>query len=112
MSLQQKTLESYVNLFSQRPSFKFMSEETEIQISRLFRIFQGSKMKLEEYEKIRSLVALKKNQKILKGSEKMFYLLEKYEGFISLEMAQEINLELQKKIRILELRTQIGNFFL
>ncbi len=53
-------LSEYMKL-NNRPSFKKISEDTGIQTTRVFRLFNGSKMKLCEYQIFKLKVESKKN---------------------------------------------------
>lgn len=48
-SLQKKTLDEYKRIFP-KDSLKIISKKTNIQITRVFRIFNGSEMKVKELE--------------------------------------------------------------
>lgn len=64
MELQKNMIEQYL-LAHQQPSLKKISEDTQIQITRVFRILNGSKMKLSEYEifhkKVKEKLGLESN---------------------------------------------------
>lgn len=49
MNLQKTILSQYV-LLNQEPTLKKISEDTGIQLTRVFRLFNGSVMKLSEYQ--------------------------------------------------------------
>lgn len=49
MSLQNRTLRQYMELRNQ-PSLKVISEETGIQQTRVFRLLNGARMRLDEWE--------------------------------------------------------------
>lgn len=49
MDLQKNTLKEYLDL-KNSPSIRQIAEDTKIQQTRVFRLLNGSKMKLEEYE--------------------------------------------------------------
>lgn len=64
MELQKKVLEQYYKL-TNKPTFKEISEDTGIQITRVFRLFNGAPMKLGEYEifnkKVKDLTGMTSN---------------------------------------------------
>ncbi|MBY0414928.1 MAG: hypothetical protein K2Q18_12225 [Bdellovibrionales bacterium] len=49
MDLQMTILNQYM-LLNSKPTLKKISEDTGIQLTRIFRLFNGSKMKLSEYQ--------------------------------------------------------------
>ena len=49
MELQKMVLNQYM-LLNKKPTFKKISADTDIQITRVFRLFNGSTMKLSEYQ--------------------------------------------------------------
>lgn len=55
MSLQQRTLKQYMELRAQ-PSLRVIAAETGINQARVFRILNGSRMKLDEWEIFNSIV--------------------------------------------------------
>jgi hypothetical protein len=55
---QKELLEQYVKLI-QKPTLKKMADETGIQMTRMFRLLNGSAMKLNEYEIIHHLIRKK-----------------------------------------------------
>lgn len=46
----QKTILNQYMLLNQKPTFKQISRDTGIQVTRVFRLFNGSTMKLSEYQ--------------------------------------------------------------
>jgi hypothetical protein len=60
MNLQKKVIGNYLGL-SNRPTLKQISLETKIQQTRVFRILNGSEMKLYEYEIFKKLILKKMN---------------------------------------------------
>ncbi len=46
----QKTILGQYMLLNQKPTFKEISKDTGIQVTRVFRLFNGSTMKLSEYQ--------------------------------------------------------------
>ena len=63
MSLQDSILKQYMDL-SKRPTLKAMSQEAGIQMTRLFRLINGSPMKLKEYEVLEQLVREKRGEQV------------------------------------------------
>lgn len=64
MELQNKILNQYLVIYGKK-SFKAMAQDTGIQLTRIFRLFNGSPMKLSEYqifeEKIRTKFGAEKD---------------------------------------------------
>lgn len=58
MDLQEKILKQYLSLFK-KPTLKSIAADTGIQMTRVFRILNGSPMKLSEYQTFRKKVAEK-----------------------------------------------------
>ena len=56
MQLQETLIKKYRKIYPNYP-FRKISEQTGIQQTRLFRIFNGQEMKLSEYETFRSILA-------------------------------------------------------
>ena len=50
MNNQKKVIECYLQKFSKKPTLKVISADTGIQMSRVFRILNGSELKLSEFE--------------------------------------------------------------
>jgi hypothetical protein len=63
MSLQQNVIKNYRTKFPEH-TLKEVSERTGIQITRVFRIFNGSEMKLKEYESFQLACAIKEENPI------------------------------------------------
>lgn len=57
-SMQEELIQRYMNI-SDHPTFRQISEETGIQITRVFRLFNGSKMKLHEFESFGRVISKK-----------------------------------------------------
>ena len=62
MSLQKKVLKQYLDFYGKK-TFKQISEETGIQLTRVFRIMNGYPMKLPEYEIFQKLIQGKSIEK-------------------------------------------------
>lgn len=60
MNTQQKLVERYKQLFP-KDTFQIISNKTNIQITRVFRIFNGSEMKISEYIKFQEVINRKLN---------------------------------------------------
>ena len=58
MNLQAKVLENYLNLFGQEQTLKQISSHLGIQVTRVFRIFNGYEMKISEFEKFQNALKL------------------------------------------------------
>jgi len=57
MNLQAKVLENYLNLFGQEQTLKQISAHLGIQVTRVFRIFNGYEMKISEFEKFQNALS-------------------------------------------------------
>jgi hypothetical protein len=93
MKLQEKILRQYL-LINDEPTLKDMAHDTGIQVTRVFRILNGSSMKLSEYEIIRKKVSEKLNlcgtleDLAFESSTKLpLHLIKEIEIFISRKLA-------------------------
>lgn len=56
MNLQKSILDQYLEITGEK-SFRDIARNTGIQLTRVFRIFNGSKMRVDEYETFKKLIA-------------------------------------------------------
>lgn len=91
MNLQETILHRYKEVYGEK-TFASISEHTGINVSRLFRIFNGAKMRVEEFEVFNKLVNSDKGE--LKGLfEKLVILMDKKE-------IQEFGVFIERKIKL------------
>ncbi|MBF0206821.1 MAG: hypothetical protein HQK53_08005 [Oligoflexia bacterium] len=62
LDLQELTLKNHMKLHG-NPTLKYIASDTEIQVSRVFRLFNGYEMKLSEYQKFKRSIFLKTGSK-------------------------------------------------
>ena len=55
MSVQARVIKRYLNIH-ENPTLKYISEDTQIQMTRVFRLINGSQMKLNEYLKFQNSI--------------------------------------------------------
>ncbi len=99
---QKEILNRYLQL-SNNPTLKEMSYETGIQITRMFRILNGSTMKLAEYEIIKELIEKKSG-----FTRSLCTLADECLKKLSLDAIQDVELYLQRKLNLWNLK-QITN---
>jgi hypothetical protein len=93
--LQQKLISTYKEIFP-KDTYKDISNKTRIQQTRVFRIFNGSEMKLSEYEVIEGVT--KDTKPSLFDLRKVIRLCEKTFSFDEIgELLEEINYKLEIK---------------
>lgn len=61
MTLQKRTLRQYMEL-RQNPTLKAIADETGIELTRIFRIMNGTKMRLDEWEIFNSIIVASDNE--------------------------------------------------
>lgn len=81
MSLQEELIQAFQKKFN-NPSFKVTAELTGINTTRLFRLFNGQKMKLDEYQVFKKL--LHQDMDVAALTQKI-ELIEKVEVFEELQ---------------------------
>ena len=102
MSLQHEVLERYLEVY-RKPTLKFISENTGIQITRVFRLLNGSEMKLHEYQAFLNSLNEKNNRyakedEIFKTVREILFLLPE-------ETIEECHQYLKRKIQLRHLFT-------
>lgn len=100
MELQKTILNQYV-LLNGRPTLKRISEDTGIQLTRVFRLFNGSAMKLSEYEVFNKKV--KEKMGLTAGLEEIAFECAQR---LSPETIKDLETFLKRKIEVWKL-TQI-----
>lgn len=88
--LQQTILKKYFELHGKQPIRK-LAKDTGIQSTRVFRIMNGSEMKIGEYEKFKSLLNEKNENQI----DSYFH---EYEGLFTQKMRDEIQLFVERLV--------------
>ncbi|MFZ9000999.1 MAG: hypothetical protein ACO20H_06825 [Bacteriovoracaceae bacterium] len=90
MNLQDSIIKSYKELFGKR-TLSSISKHTGLNISRLFRIFNGAKMRLDEYEIFRC--------RILETKGHMFIELEPLMLMLDNDEAHRVRNNLERKLK-------------
>lgn len=96
MNLQEKILEKFMDVYP-GATFRFISAKTGIQMTRIFRVMNGSPMKLCEYEKFEELIS-KKDQG---GSEELFSECRKK---LTQEALKELDNYMNRKLELWKLK--------
>lgn len=103
MCLQNQILRLYKDNYP-KSTLQSISEQTGIQITRVFRIFNGSEMKISEYEIFNSILKRSKhNRELIKVAEEC---LEK----LSIDRNQFILSQLKHALKIENLKAQSYSF--
>ena len=98
-TLQKNILDEYVKVFK-NPTIREMSEDTGIQMTRVFRLFNGSKMRLNEYVIFKS--AIEKERGI---SSSLSHLLEKSLYTLPREQLKKLEKELERALYLNSIAT-------
>lgn len=105
MDAQTTVLNQYMLLFG-KPTLKKISEDTGIQLTRIFRLFNGSKMKLSEYQ-----VFSKKVREKMGLSESLEAIAFECTQKLSPEAIRELEIYLKRKIETWKLlQTQKSSY--
>ena len=96
VNLQKLILKKY-NLVHNHPTLRFISEDTGIQITRVFRIINGHEMKLSEYERFQSSID-NSLQKCNQGND-LYNMAELCIDHLSHESIEEIKDVMDRKLR-------------
>lgn len=94
----QKTILNQYMLLNGEPTLKRISKDTGIQITRVFRLFNGSKMKLSEYQIFKQKV--KEKMGLTEGLEAMAF---ECSIRLSPEAIKELEIFLKRKIEVWKL---------
>lgn len=94
MNLQKKILQDYREVFGQK-TFREISDMTGIQQTRVFRLFNGSAMKLSEYEVFQQMIQFRQAKR-----PKLLQLLKSCELSLSERGLAEIEQVMDQKIRL------------
>lgn len=97
MNQQKKILETYIEEFN-RPTLREIAEQTGIQITRIFRIMNGSSMKYSEYLIFRELIEKKKGL-----NSELIQIVEDATLSLSADAIEKIHNMLERKIRLIRL---------
>lgn len=95
MTLQKKTLQRYRQLYPQK-TLREISAQTGIQITRVFRLFNGKTMKVGELEAFESAIMLKLAEN--PNHSRLNDLLEKASGVLTTEELGKIANYIERKI--------------
>lgn len=97
MTLQKKTIQRFRQLFPQE-TLKGISERTDIQITRVFRLLNGKPMRVEELEAFENAI----NSKLGENSnyQKLQSLMEEATSFLSNEDLGKINSYIERKLSL------------
>ena len=97
MELQKKIVQDYLLIYS-NPTLKVISKDTGIQMTRVFRIMNGSRMKLDEYEAFKKSIDNRRGmsnlQKLIKDIQKSFSRIE----------VEKLEQSLSQKLRLIALK--------
>lgn len=99
LMLQEIILKKYEDVYGKK-TLKFVSENTGIQISRVFRIMNGASMKLKEYEAFRSAVHREQGTR-----DNVQMLAERCADFLPKESLIEIEKMLSRKLAYTEIKS-------
>ena len=95
MSLQSKTIQRYRLLFPNE-TLKEISARTGIQITRVFRLFNGKPMKLREFEAIEKAITLKIADN--PGIVRLNYVVEEATSYLTSEEIGKIADHMERKV--------------
>ncbi len=98
MNLQKQVIEQFKKLYP-GCTLQSISNETGIQITRVFRIINGNEMKLSEYEAFQRAIAIKENS----PNNDFFKLVEEGIHFLSSETIEEFKFGLMRKLSMKKL---------
>jgi hypothetical protein len=93
--LQKKILKQYLQV-SNSPTLKEIAQDTGIQITRVFRLLNGSTMKINEYETFRNIIQQKKCGSEIDALFSSCCLLLSSDSLKEIEMIMKRKLELYK----------------
>ena len=97
MEVQNKLLEDFMKLY-ERPTFRKISEMTGINLTRVFRIFNGSTMKLPEFCILKDLIESKQ------GYSCLTRLMMECENKLSVESLINLEVLMRRKLQTKELK--------
>lgn len=89
MTLQERTLRQYMDL-RRNPTLKAIADETGIELTRIFRIMNGTKMRLDEWEIFHSI--------IVESDNELEKLTRDCLRELSIEQLGEVRAVMQKKL--------------
>jgi len=96
--LQEKTLRDFYQKYN-NPTLKIVSKLTGIQMTRVFRLSNGSKMKLEEYEIFKRLIVEERAEE-----SELTNLIMKFEKIAKQSSIDQVSNLLTRNIKIWELK--------
>ena len=95
MNLQARILDNYLNLYGKNQTLKQISEHLGIQVTRVFRIFNGYEMKISEFEKFQ--LALKQIENDEKG---LVQTARDGEDYLSVTLSNKFREKIEMKIKL------------
>lgn len=98
MNLQKRIIRDFKEYYPNH-TLKMISDETGIQITRVFRIFNGQEMKLKEFEALNEKIEEKKKTK----DSELLNLVEEGLTLLSNETLNEIKFSLMRKLSMKKL---------
>ena len=102
VNLQEATIKQYKELFP-KETLKEISVKTKIQITRLFRLFNGSEMKISEYEVFQNLMDEKVN------NNDFYKLAKKCTQTLSYNRMNYIYAQMSQAIKVVGMQTPTFN---
>ncbi len=102
MGLQNAVLNEFYEIYNQ-PSYREIANITGIQFTRVFRLYNGNAMKVQEYEVFKKKIE-SKNGKSLENWES---LIHDSLTILSRDFLQELESILKRKIRVAQLQNKL-----
>ena len=99
MCLQKKIIQDYMEAY-EKPTLRRIAIDTGIHITRVFRIMQGSRMKLDEYE------VMKKRIDTKRGGSRLERIVSKVLDTLSARELNEIEAILSRRLKTLSLQNR------
>jgi len=103
INMQNDVIKTYRQHFP-RDTFKAISKRTGIQATRVFRIFNGYKMKVDEYEKFKN--AINSSEKLGQHARLFEFLSSNCIKTLSNRDLNELNHQMEKKIFLASLKPE------
>lgn len=103
MYLQKMILNQFMEIYK-NPFLREIENETGIQITRIFRLFNGSAMKLDEYQRFQESIRKKKC-----GKDSLQDLIETCSSRLPINTVREIELLMIKRLHTFSLKNKTIN---
>lgn len=116
LPIQEKVIKRYLDIHK-NPTLKHISKDTQIQVTRVFRILNGSEMKLSEYQKFMDSIEKRAEANNNNPNEKQFLhqnldcLLEECESSLSTNSIAEIREYIKRKLKLSSILSPRKYFF-